>query len=150
MKIAKLGVVVSLAILAAPAIALADAASTAAEVRAADLAWARHVAEVGPAKGFPDGVDEVDGLYFDAGAPLRGKAAISERTAKNYPPGSKLAWTPVNAFGSKGGDMGVTTGDWIFTAPGIKPVKGRYVTTWRKTADGQWKALTDIGNPDAN
>ena len=45
--------------------------------------------------------------------------------------------------------MGVTTGDWTFTIPGIKPIKGRYVTTWRKTASGQWKVLTDSGSPDA-
>ena len=104
---------------------------------------------MGPAKGIPDGIDATDGLFFDAGPPLRGTAAISAMAAKNYPPGSKLAWTPVNAFGSKSGDMGVTTGDWTFTAPGIKPIHGRYVTTWRKAADGQWKALTDIGSPDA-
>ena len=139
-----------LAIMSAPAGVLADAASTAAEVRAADMAWAKHVDEVGPAKGIPDGMDAADGLFFDAGAPLRGTAAISAMAVKNYPPGSHLAWTPVNAFGSKSGDMGVTTGDWTFTAPGIKPIKGRYVTTWRKTPDGRWKALTDIGNPDTN
>jgi ketosteroid isomerase-like protein len=46
--------------------------------------------------------------------------------------------------------LGVTTGDWTFTAPGIKPIHGRYVTTWRKTRGGQWKALTDMGNPDPN
>ena len=80
---------------------------------------------------------------------MKGTAAISAMATRNYPAGSKLAWTPVFAFGSESGDMGVTTGDWTFTAPGTKPIKGRYVTTWRKTA-GQWKALTDMGNPDAN
>ncbi len=142
--------ILGLAIISAPIAVLADAASTAAEVRAADVAWAKHVDEVGPAKGIPDGMDASDGLFFDSGPPLRGAAAISAVTVKTYPPGSHLAWTPVNAFGSKGGDLGVTTGDWTFTAPGIKPVKGRYVTTWRKTSGGQWKALTDIGNPDPN
>ena len=142
--------ILGLAMMSAPVGALADAASTAAEVRAADLAWAKHVDEVGPAKGIPDGMDAAEGLFFDSGPPLRGAAAISAVTVKTYPPGSKLTWTPVNAFGSKSGDMGVTTGDWTFTAAGIKPIHGRYVTTWRKTAGGQWKALTDIGNPDPN
>ena len=133
-----------------PALALADAASTAAEVRAADIAWASHVANVGPARGMADGMDPVDGLVFDAGPPLRGAAAIAERAAKNYPSGSRLAWTPVNAFGAKSGDMGVTTGDWTFTAPGVKTVHGRYVTVWRRDAHGDWKGLIDIGAPDAN
>ena len=69
---------------------------------------------------------------------------------KTYPAGSALSWTPVNAFGAKSGDMGVTTGDWTFTAPGIKDIHGRYVTVWRKDASGHWKGLIDIGNPDAN
>ena len=142
--------VAGLTILSAPHIVIADAASTAAQVRAADIAWARHVDDVGPVKGIPDGMDPAEGLFFDAGPPLKGTAAIRAMAAKNYPPGSKLAWSPVYAFGSKSGDMGVTTGDWTFTAPGIKPIKGRYVTTWRRAPNGQWKALTDIGAPDAN
>ncbi len=141
----------SLLLVFAPGLTFAATAqSTAAEVRAADEAWAKHVADVGPAKGVPDGMDAADGLFFDAGPPTRGRTAIAALAAKNYPAGSKLAWTPVNAFGSKSGDMGVTTGDWTFTAPGIKPITGRYVTTWRKTSAGEWKALTDIGAPDAN
>lgn len=115
----------SLIVTGAPTAIAATAESTAIEVRAADLAWARHVEEVGPARGVPDGMDATDGLCFDAGPPLRGRDAITAIAARNYPPGSKLAWTPVNAFGSKGGDMGVTTGDWTFTAPGIRPIKGR-------------------------
>ena len=141
---------IGLVMMTAPIVVLADATSTAEEVRAADVAWAKHVEDVGPAKGIPDGMDPSDGLFFDAGPPIRGVAAILAVAVKNYPAGSKLTWTPINAFGSKSGDLGVTTGDWTFTAPGIKPIHGRYVTSWRKTADGRWKALTDMGNPDAN
>ena len=150
MKMRRLVVVSSAAAILAPAAAFADSASTAAAVRAADIAWARHVKDVGPAKGIPDGFDATDGLFFDVGPPLRGVAAMSVMAAKNYPIGSMLVWAPVNSFGSKSGDMGVTTGDWTFSAPGIKDIHGRYVTTWRKASDGQWKALTDIGSPDAN
>ncbi len=28
------------------------------------------------------------------------------------------------------------------------PVRGRYVTVWRKSKDGRWRALMDIGAPD--
>ncbi len=149
MKAIGAAAVLGLAMLSAPMDVQADAASTAAAVRAADVAWAKHVDAVGPAKGIPDGMDATDGLFFGGGAPAKGATAISAVTAKAYPAGGKLAWTPVNAFGSKSGDMGVTTGDWTFTAPGIPAIHGRYVTTWRKTAAGEWKALTDIGSPDA-
>ena len=66
------------------------------------------------------------------------------------PSQTRLEWTPLDAWGSRGGDLGVTTGTWKFTGPppGATVVTGRYVTVWRKNAAGQWKGLIDIGNPD--
>jgi ketosteroid isomerase-like protein len=31
--------------------------------------------------------------------------------------------------------------------PAKKPVTGRYVTVWRKNADGKWRVVMDIGQP---
>ena len=41
-------------------------------------------------------------------------------------------------------------GTYVFT-PGdgrTKTSTGRFVTVWRKNADGAWKGLVDIGAPD--
>lgn len=131
--------------------ALADTASnTAAAVKAADIAFEKAAQTTSVAKAFRDYMDETDGLQFGAGAPTRGSAAIYANMGGDAPARSKLEWTPLDAWGSKGGDMGVTTGTWKASAlDGSRPpITGRYVTVWRKNAKGQWKGLIDIGNPD--
>jgi ketosteroid isomerase-like protein len=66
------------------------------------------------------------------------------------PSKSRLEWAPLDAWGSAGGDLGVTTGTWKLTVNGAATplVTGRYVTVWRKNAAGRWKGLIDIGTPD--
>jgi ketosteroid isomerase-like protein len=148
--------ILALALAAAVAFALPAAASpqdraatTTAAVRAADIAFNARAQQVGPAQAFRETMDETDGLQFSAGAPTRGAAAIYQAMggAKDK---SRLTWTPTDAWGSAGGDMGVTSGTWSFTVPGAAApsVTGRYVTVWRKNAAGAWKCLIDIGNPD--
>lgn len=138
-------------IVAAPQVhATTSAAATAAQVRAADVAFEKRAQEGSIARAFREYVDPVEGLRFGGGAPSRGAEAVAKSFADEAPQGSKLEWTPVDAWGSRGGDMGVTTGTWKFTVPGgaAPTVTGRYVTVWRKDAAGAWKALIDIGNPD--
>ncbi len=139
------------AILAAPQLRAQDAASTAAAVRAADIAFEKSAKNVGTAEAFREYMDETDGLQFNGSTPTRGAAAIFQAMGGNAPARTRLEWTPIDAWGSKGGDMGVTTGTWQLTLiGGSKPmVTGRYVTVWRKNTAGQWKALIDIGNPDS-
>jgi len=131
-----------------PAMDLADA--VAARVRAADIAFEKRSEEAGAAQAFKEFMDETDGLQFGSGAPTRGAEAIFKAMGGAAPPKSTLQWTPVDAWGSRGGDMGVTTGTWKFTPFGATSplVTGRYVTVWRRNAHGDWKCLIDIGNPD--
>jgi|ERR1041385_4226357 ketosteroid isomerase-like protein len=54
---------------------------------------------------------------------------------------------------SKGGDLAYTRGTYSMTMSDSKtkkPVveKGKYVTVYRKLADGSWKAVQDINNAD--
>ena len=52
-----------------------------------------------------------------------------------------------------GGDYAIETGNYELTATpkGGKPVteKGKYITVWKKQADGSWKIYRDIANSDS-
>ncbi len=132
--------------------ALADeAAQTAEAVRAADAAFARDAAAHGAAAAFRDFMDPVDGLAFTGhGKPTRGAAAIYTAMGGAAPDPTALHWSAQQAWGSKGGDMGVTMGVWSITRKGSTGamVTGQYVTVWRKDAQGAWRGLIDIGVPD--
>lgn len=56
-----------------------------------------------------------------------------------------LTWRPVYVEASVGGDLGYTTGPWIYTGPGESPSHGHYVTFWKKQLDVGWKAVLDVG-----
>jgi ketosteroid isomerase-like protein len=137
-------------------IALAQAAQadpatdTAAAVRAADQAFAREAGQAGTAQAFRDFMDPTDGLSYGGAKPVRGAAAIYQAMGGDAPAKSKLQWAVTNAWGSKGGDMGVTVGDWRMVKIGDTAPKltGRYVTVWRRDAHGAWKGLIDIGEVD--
>jgi uncharacterized protein (TIGR02246 family) len=69
-------------------------------------------------------------------------------------PNWSLALQPVQVEVSKGGDLGYTRGTYmlIATDPASKKAvteKGRFVTIFRKEADGAWKAVQDINNAEA-
>ena len=63
-------------------------------------------------------------------------------------PGFALSWTPTKADVAASGDMGNTAGTYEMTMGGVTE-KGRYVTSWKKQADGTWKVTDDIFNADA-
>jgi len=136
--------------LSGPACAEPGAAATAAAVRAADIAFEARAQALGPAEAFRETMDPQDGLQFGASPPTRGAEAIFKVMGGAAAPTSRLEWTPLEAWGARSGDLGVTTGTWKFTPQDSAhpAVTGRYVTVWRKDARGQWKGLIDIGNPD--
>jgi ketosteroid isomerase-like protein len=141
---------IALVLISGAARAEDTAAATAAAVRAADAAFAKRSVEVGAAKAFRETMDPTDSLEFGSGAPIKGAEAIYKSLGGDAPSQTRLEWTPVDAWGSKGGDLGVTTGTWRLsgTLPTAPVITGRYVTVWRKNAAGAWKGLIDIGNPD--
>jgi ketosteroid isomerase-like protein len=67
-------------------------------------------------------------------------------------PGYALSWQPTKAGVSSGGDLGYTMGTYELTlnGPKGKPVTdhGKYLTLWKKQADGGWKVLADTFNSD--
>ena len=136
---------------AKPAPARDAAAATAAEVRAADTAFSARAQQIPIAKAFREYMDEQEGVQFDGAKPVRGQPALYELMGGDAPDEVKLEWRVTDAWGSRGGDMGVTIGRWTSTSlKGARPPRtGTYVTVWRRNAKGQWKGLVDIGAPDA-
>ncbi len=93
-----------------------------------------------------DGVSLANGRL-----PVHGREAIAKTAtwlAKDY----QLVWTPTDGEMSAAGDMGYTwghydghsrdrDGNWTVTS-------GRYMTIWRKEADGSWKVVLDSSNDE--
>lgn len=121
-------------------------------VLAAEHAFARRVAEAGIATGFREYMDPTDGMAFGGVDPARGAEAIFRARGGDRPSTARLNWEPDEIFAAQAGDMAVSWGHYTFSIgnhPEIKPVKGRFVTVWRRDARGDWKGLIDIGDPDA-
>jgi ketosteroid isomerase-like protein len=80
------------------------------------------------------------------------KAAMRERLSKTWNSNASLQWQPVKVDVAASGDLGYTVGTWQLTGKNRKgePVsmKGKYMTVWKKQADGAWKVVADMGNAD--
>jgi ketosteroid isomerase-like protein len=144
-------IMMGLMILGVGAAASAQTADSAADsVRAADAAWLK----VYSAKDLNKSVAFFDdqGSMLSPNDPIAtGKAAISKLIASDFSLGN-LTWQVDKAGVSKSGDLGYTSGRYIFSFkyPSGKPVtdNGKYLTVWKKQADGSWKVLFDMFNTD--
>ena len=80
--------------------------------------------------------------------PVIGKSAILANLAAQPAPGF-LSWEPRRAEAS--GDLGYTWGEYKLQYRengGVAQMKtGKYVSIWKRQADGGWKVIVDIGNP---
>jgi ketosteroid isomerase-like protein len=90
-----------------------------------------------------------DGVTLGNGAsPVVGKVAILKSTTWT-PQQYQLTWTPTDAAMGPSGDMGYTWGHFEGHSKDANgnPVttSGRYITIWRKQADGSWKVALDAG-----
>ncbi len=98
--------------------------------------------------GFADWFAE-DGVALGNGAmPLVGRVAIA-KSANWDPKVYQLSWTVTDAAMGPSGDMGYTWGHFEGHSKDVNgnPVTttGRYITVWRKQADGSWKVALDAG-----
>ena len=67
-------------------------------------------------------------------------------------PGFNLEWRATSAQGAEAGDIGYTIGTYELTVEqdGAPMVTiGKYVTLWKKQADGSWKVVVDCFNADS-
>ncbi len=91
------------------------------------------------------------GTMFRPGGQVVGPAAIREWMGPAFADTTfRLVWDPVRAHVA--GDLGYTIGRWesrrVGADGGERRQTGSYVTIWRRQADGAWKIVVDIGNPD--
>lgn len=90
-----------------------------------------------------------DGVVLGNGAaPLIGLVAIV-KSANWSPKAYQLTWTPTDAVMGPSGDMGYTWGHFEGHSKDANgnavTTTGRYMTIWRKQADGNWKVALDAG-----
>jgi len=119
----------------------------------ADRAFAAAVAEGGTEAWVSWFAD--DGAQITPGAgEIRGHEAIRENMAGLDDPNYSLRWEPLRADIAASGDLGWTTGSYVSEGIGAdgqaKRGQGRYVSIWRKQADGTWKVVMDLGNPTSS
>jgi ketosteroid isomerase-like protein len=84
---------------------------------------------------------------------VSGKADIRKTMSSMMSaPGFRVTWTPTRAEVSSAGDLGYTVGNYDLTmnnaAGNPASEKGKYLTVWKKQADGSWKIFDDSGSSD--
>jgi ketosteroid isomerase-like protein len=84
-------------------------------------------------------------------AAVIGHAAIAAAAAWN-PKQYKLTWTPQGGQMLPAGDAGYTWGHYEGSALDVHgnavTTTGRYITLWKKQADGSWKVALDVSNEE--
>lgn len=87
----------------------------------------------------PDGV-----LFPGSGELARGPDAI-RRVLSGGPP-SVWRWSPVAGDAAASGDLGFTVGEATIATQGDAPVYSKYLSLWRREADGRIRFIADGGN----
>jgi uncharacterized protein (TIGR02246 family) len=120
------------------------------EIRQAETEFDRAAAE-GNVGGFADLVAE-DAVFFGATA-LKGRAAVvaAWQPFLNPNSGLSLRWSPIEIEVASSGDLGVSRGEYRLTRVAedgsVSVGVGSFVTVWKRSDDGKWRAILDIGTP---
>jgi ketosteroid isomerase-like protein len=123
------------------------------ELLAADRAFARDTADRG-IDGWVDAFTD-DGIMLPTGESIaKGKAAIrGEMATLLADPTNHLEWDPDHASVSASGDLGYTVGHTTVAKVGpsggeVIVGKLKYLTVWKRQADGHWKVAATVGTPE--
>jgi ketosteroid isomerase-like protein len=119
-------------------------------VRTADMAWLKAYAakDLDKTMAFCDEQSSV----LPSNAPVTtGKTAIAKLFAEAFE-SQDLTWHIDKAGVARSGELGYTSGSYVMTfkdATGKTVTdKGKYLTVWKKGADGSWKVSFDMFNSD--
>lgn len=128
-------------------VAFPAAAQTTAElevqVRAAETAFAKSMADRDHAAFVSFLAD--DTVFFGGQGPIRGKDAVAAAWKRFYEgPQAPFSWGPERVAVIARGDLAYSSGP--VKDPAGKPA-GTYNSTWRREQDGSWKIVLDAGCP---
>lgn len=131
-------------------VSVKSAATTLESAMQADRDFAAAVAKDGPKAAFLAWFEPTESQFIDAGSVLKGAAAIVAPFEQS-PPDFKLEWSPDGGSGSASGDFAATTGRYTVKMGTQMLAQGRYMTAWRKNAEGAWKVVMDatVADPAA-
>ncbi|MBM3804644.1 MAG: DUF4440 domain-containing protein [Acidimicrobiia bacterium] len=121
-------------------------------LRAGDIEWSKAAG----AKDLERCVSYMadDGVMLPPNAPAAsGKDTIRKAWTEMLAlPGLVLSWQPAKVESARSGDIGYTQGTYEMTVNDAKGKpqsdRGKYLTVWKKQADGTWKCVMDMFNSD--
>ena len=119
------------------------------ELMQADRAFNALAQEFGVPKAFVEFADQNAVMYRNGMEPIIGKEAIAKLLAPEQ--NVSLVWEPITCEMSESADLGYTRGSFVLNMPATDktpaqgPIKGYYVTIWKKQKDGSWKWAFDSG-----
>ena len=116
----------------------------------ADKAFVADIKKNGLQAAFLAWFEPEGSQFIDRGSMLTGAANIAAPFAQS-PPGFAIDWTPDGGHASDAGDFATTTGRYTVKMGDQQIDAGRYVTSWKKNAEGAWKVVLDatIADPPA-
>lgn len=116
------------------------------EVLAADRAFAEAVAMNG-LEAWVAAFDPEGTIIPPEGPVVGGHEAVRATMAEAFStPGFEFVWEPLGGEVAASGDLAYTWGDYRYLVDSRVVHAGRYVTVWKRSDDGSWRVLADIGN----
>ena len=135
-----------------PATAPDTRAADEAALRMADIEWSKAAAAKDLDRSISYTAD--DTVMLPPNAPVAsGKEAARKAWSEMLAlPGLVIGWQPTKVEVAKSGDIGYTRGTYEMTVNDAKgnphTDRGKYLSIWRKQANGAWKCIEDTFNSD--
>ncbi|HKI74614.1 MAG TPA: DUF4440 domain-containing protein [Pseudomonadales bacterium] len=115
---------------------------------ATDRAFSEFSAQHGPHAAWDKYLDD-KAVDMSAGQDFVFDKATTLKGFDGFPATTSLTWTPIGGDIAKSGDLGYTFGRYIVknsAGSASRESHGKYVTVWKRQADGAWKVVFDGGN----